>query len=226
MTDSEDPLQQIMAGMAAGDAAFLFAFVDTFGPKVRWVVRGILEGMGRHDLIRDGDELDGLTLDACEVVFGRAAGWKPGGALPWNWAFKAIRAEVARGIGHRTVEFDTVERDCGASLEGEAGSRSDVAVADLAGDDLGVLIDRHPRVRLLDQAIRSVGSVAHQEIYWEYRLQQGLGDPSPAHTVGQRFGKQPATVRQICKRHGDRVWALVREDQRFVDLHDHGWFAA
>jgi hypothetical protein len=226
MTKSEDPLQQMMAGMAAGDAAFLFAFVDTFGPKVRWVVRGILEGMGRHDLIRARDELDGLTLDACEVIFGRASGWRPGGAMPWNWAFKAIRAEVARSIGHRTVEFDTADPHGDTNLEGEAGSRSDVAVADLAGDDLGVLIARHPLVRLLDQAIRAVGSAAHQEIYWEYRIQQGLGDPSPANTVGKRFDKRPATVRQICKRHGDRVWALVRDDQRFVDLHDHGWFAA
>jgi hypothetical protein len=225
MTESEDPLESMMAGMAAGDAAFLFAFIDTFGPKVRWVVRGIVEGMGRHDLLRNVGELDGLTLDACDVIFARAGGWRPGGARPWTWAHKAIRAEVARSIGHRTVEFESVECH-DDDLAGEAGPRSTGAVVDLAGDDLDVLISRHPRVRLLDEAIRAVGSSTHQEIYWEYRLQQGLGDPSPADTVGRRFAKRPATIRQICKRHGDRVWATVHEDERFVELRDHGWFAA
>lgn len=219
MTENDDPLDRIMAGMATGDAAFLFAFVEAFGPKVRWVVRGIVESMGRHDIVHNDDELDGLTLDACEVIFARAGSWKPGGAAPWNWAHKAIRSEVARAIGHRVVELDD-------DFDGEAGSRNDVAVVDLTGDELDVLIDRHPSVRLLDEAIRSVGSPAVQDLYWEYRLQQGFGDPSPAHTVGARFGKSPAAVRQACKRHGDAVWRVVRTDPRFADLLDHGWFAA
>ncbi len=222
MSESEDPLESTMAGMAAGDAAFLFVFIEQFGPTVRWVVRRIVEEMGRHELVRNDGELDGLTLDACDVIFLRAGGWRPGGARPWVWAHKAIRAEVARSIGHRTVELVEGLDD----LAGEADSRNGGAVVDLAGDDLGVLIGRHPQVRLLDEAIRAVGTPAHQEIYWEYRLQQGLGDPSPADTVGRRFGKRPATIRQICKRHGDRVWAKVCDDERFAELRDHGWFAA
>lgn len=218
MTESDDPLDQLMAGMATGDAAFLFAFVDEFGPTVRAVVRRIVESMGRHDIARDGDELDGLALDACDVIFARAGSWRPGGAAPWNWAFKAIRSEVARAIGHRVVELDD-------QVDGEADSRAG-AVVDLTGDDLGVLIGRHPAVRLLDDAIRSVGTASAQDLYWEYRLQQGFGDPSPAHTVAHRFGKTPAAVRQACKRHGDAVWRIVQAEPRFADLLHHGWFAA
>lgn len=221
MTESDDPLNQMMAAMADGDAAFLFAFVEEYGHKVRWVVRGIVESMGRHDVLRNNDELDGLTLDACDVIFARAGGWRPGGAKPWNWAFKAIRAEVARSVGHRVVELGGDE-----DLDGEAGSCSAVAVIDLTGDDLQTLVVRHPMVRLLDDAIRSVGSPAVREIYWEYRLQQGFGDPSPAHTVGARVGKSPAAVRQACKRHGDAVWNLVQREPRYSALLDHGWFAA
>ncbi len=219
-TDPDDPLNQMMAGMAAGDAAFLFAFVEAFGPKVRWVVRSILEGMGRHDIVRNVDELDGLTLDACDVIFRRAGGWQPGGAAPWNWAFKAIRAEVARAIGHRVVELGTDE-----DRDGEVESHGDV-VFDLAVDDLAVLIGRHPRVAVLDRAIRSVGSERDQAVYWEYRIQQGKGDPSPAHTVGARFGLKPDNVRQLCRRHGKKVWSAIETDPAYAELRDHGWFAA
>jgi hypothetical protein len=220
MTESRDPLNQMMAGMAAGDAAFLFAFVEAFSHKVRWIVRSILEGMGRHDIVRNSDELDGLTLDACDVIFRRAGGWKPGGAAPWNWAFKAIRSEVARSIGHRVVEFNTDD-----DRDSEVESHGDV-VFDLAVDDLSVLISRHPRVGVLDRAIRSVGSERDQHVYWEYRIQQGMGDPSPAHTVGARFGLNPDNVRQLCRRHGQKVWALVEADPAYAELRDHGWFAA
>ena len=218
--DADDPLRRVMGGMAAGDAAYLFAFIETFGPKVRWVVRSILEGMGRHDIVRNADELDGLTLDACEVIFRRAAGWKPGGAAPWNWAFRAIRAEVARTIGHRVVELGA-----GEDRDGEVGSHGDV-VFDSAVDDLAVLVRRHPRVAVLDRAIRSVGSARDQAVYWEYRIQQGMGDPSPAHTVAERFGLKPDNVRQLCRRHGKKVWVLIDTDAEFAELRDHGWFAA
>jgi len=221
---TDDPLEQLMAGMAAGDLACLWAFVDEYGPIVRTVVRRIVERTGRIDIARNPDELEALMLDACDVIYGRASGWKPGGAKPWNWAFAAINARVGLAIGHRTVELHDVGSD--EDLECEAGPYGGAVVADLAGDDLSVLISRHDRVRLLDEAIRSVGTEEQQDIYWEYRLQQGFGDPSPADMVGRRFGRKPATIRQICKRHGLKVWQLIQSDDRFIELLDHGWFRA
>ena len=99
-------------------------------------------------------------------------------------------------------------------------------VVALTGDDLGALITRNPRVQLLDLAIRSVGGERNQRIYWEYRLQQGIGDPSPTVTVAREFDVRPENVRQICLRHGRKVWDLVHTDERFAPLRDHGWFAA
>ncbi|NIR35921.1 MAG: hypothetical protein GWN79_05410, partial [Actinobacteria bacterium] len=48
----------------------------------------------------------------------------------------------------------------------------------------------------------------------------------PAVTVAAQFGVQPDNVRQICRRHGRKVWDLVHTDERFTALRDHGWFAA
>ena len=217
---NEDDLTMCMARLAEGDRAFFFTLHDRFGEKVAWVVRDILREMGRHDVLADADEVAGLTLDACEVIMERAGGWRPGGAAPWTWARLAIRSRVAVAVGHRTVEFDDTD------VDGEAGDHPGGVVVDLTGDDLAVLIERHPAVRLLDAAIRAVGSERDQRIYWEYRIQQGLGDPSPARTVGPRFGVQPDNVRQISRRHGTKVWTLVQTDDRFTELRDHGWFAA
>ena len=145
-----------------------------------------------------------MALDACLLIADRASGWKPGGAKPWTWAFRAIRSQVATSIGHRVVELDELD-----ASDGDAGSH-DPAVADLTVgsrvvDELGALISRHPRVGLLDQAIRAVGRERDQRVYWEYRIQQGMGDPSPAHTVAAEFGLNSANVRQIARRHGARV---------------------
>lgn len=218
--NDEDDLTRCMTALADGDRAFFFTFHARFGEKVAWVVRGILREMGRHDVIADADEVAGLTLDACEVIMDRAAGWRPGGTAPWTWAHKAIRSRVAVAIGHRTVALDTDD------VDGEAGDHPGGVVVDLTADDIAVLIERHPAVALLDTAIRSVGTERDQRIYWEYRIQQGLGDPSPALTVAPRFGVQPDNVRQIGSRHGRKVWNLVQTDDRFAALRDHGWFAA
>ena len=67
------------------------------------LVRRIVEDMGRLDVRDDMDELHGLVTDACLVVTDRAAGWSPDGALPWTWAYLAIRAKVGQVVGHRVV---------------------------------------------------------------------------------------------------------------------------
>jgi len=240
-----------MAGMAAGDAAFLFTFHERFGPKVAWLVRDIVRGMGRLDVLGDNDEIDGLVIDACEVLFTRAAGWHSGGALPWNWARNAILSSVAAGVGHRQIEFteafgfDSVESQ-GSGVEGNSGVEGEASgpkadVADLTGDtvlglvlavggherdDLSSVISTDPRARLLDQAIRSVGCERSQLVCWQYGIQKGLGDPSPAITVGVMFGLNPGNVRQIYRRQKVKVEALIETDEHFAPIREIGWFAA
>jgi hypothetical protein len=212
-----------MARMAVGDAAFMFTFAERFGSHVRRVVRVCLGEMGRDDVLRDEDELRSLVLDACYVIYERSSGWRPGGALPWTWARLAIRAEIGRAVGHHTVrgddqDFESSDADSDRGNDGDDGM--------LGTDDFAELARRHPTVALLADAVRSVGSPRDQRIFIQYRLQKGLGDPSPAHVVAAEFGVTPANVRQIDCRMRRRVAAVLASSPRFESLREVQWFVA
>jgi len=235
MDTDDDELLICMEGMAAGDPAFLFTFHERFGEKIGWVVRDMVRGMGRLDILRNADEIDGLVIDACEVVFIRSAGWNPGGARPWNWAAKAIRSRVAAVIGHRVVEFDDRGDDTCAlapaadatGIEGEAnGMQAGAADLTLDTGTIAEMLSADPRASLLDRAIRSVGRERNQKICWQYSVQKALGDPSPAVTVAGMFGLKPGNVRQIHHRQKAKVEALVNSDDQFQPLREIVWFAA
>ncbi len=235
METDDDDLCTCMQGMAAGDAAFLFMFHERFSPKLAWVVRDMVKGMGRVDVLADDDEIDGLVLDACEVIFDRAAGWRTGGALPWNWARMAIRSRVAKVIGHRVVEFDE-EGHAGqvhpesVGSEGEVSGPWERAIDPALGtslvSDLASVAALDQRVALLDLAIRSIGSERNQQICWHYGIQKNLGDPSPSVTIAAMFGVSNGNARQIYHRHMTSVQALVDVDERFASIREIGWFAA
>jgi len=235
MDTDDDELLKCMEGMAAGDPAFLFTFHERFGEKIGWVVRDMVRGMGRLDILRNADEIDGLVIDACEVVFIRSAGWHPGGARPWNWAAKAIRSRVAGVIGHRLVEFDDRGDDTceltpatgSTGIEGEAnGMQAEAADLTLDTGTIAEMLSADPRASLLDRAIRSVGRERNQMICWQYSVQKALGDPSPAVTVAGMFGLKPGNVRQIHHRQKVKVEALVNSDDQFQSLREIVWFAA
>lgn len=212
-------LETCMQRMAVGDPAYLFTFAREFGPKVESVVRRMLTEMGRRDVLADAGELDQLVQDACWVIYERAAGWRPGGARPWSWAARAIRAELARAIGHRTVPMDddggeVPEPVPAPSVDGDA----EVTFLSLAR--------RHPRVALLTEAVASVSTPRDQRVVYEYWLQQELGDPSPSHVVAREFGLTPANVRQIDCRMRKRLAQVIASDARFAALEDVRWLAA
>jgi hypothetical protein len=211
--------------MAAGDAAFLFTFTERFGPSVARLVRRMLGDMGRHDVLRAVDEVEALTLDACFVIYERAAGWRPGSALPWNWARLAIRAEVSRGVGHRLARTDAGadhgdRAPAGADL-GRGGGEGHLGV-----DDWAALVRLDPRVAALAEVIRSVGSPRDQRVFVQYQLQKHLGDPSPAHVVAAEFGLTPANVRQIDRRMRVKLRARLAAGPRAELLQEVRWFAA
>lgn len=218
-------LERCMASMAKGDVAFAFTFHEAFGPRVEGVVRGILREMGRHEVLADADEVSGLVHDAVMVILDRAGGWRPGGALPWNWAQRAIRAEVAVKVGHRTVAFgDGVEGEVSDHISGYVSAGGNMVV-DLTGDDLVVLAQRNPSVELVLRAVRAAGSERDQKVFLEYRLQQQLGDPSPAHTVAHTSGLTAANVRQIVRRHGQKIRARILGDPTFEPVRHAAIFA-
>lgn len=215
----QELLETCMQRMAMGDHAYLFTFVREFGSRVEAAVRRMVGEMGRRDVLADPDELEALVLDACWVIYDRASGWRPGGALPWSWAARAIRAELARAIGHRTVPVtdDDVEVVDAVAAPSEHGD-ADVTFASLA--------QRDPRVALLADAVARIGSPRDQRVFIEYRLQKELGDPSPSHVVAREFGLTPANVRQIDCRMRKRLAEVIASDARFAALGDVRWLAA
>ena len=220
MTSPDDPLERLMAAMADGDLAALWEFHETFEVKLRAVVLANVRSMHRPDVVADRDRIDALTADAAMIVFDRAAGWRPGGAAPWNWAARAIRSMIAADIGHRSVELGNDD-----SLDGEAGA----APAGMGGGtDLTIeaLASSHPGLAVLEEAYRSVSSERDQHAAWLFRVQKVNGDPSPAHTVADEFGISAANARQIHKRHFARVHAVVWNDERYLPLRALPWFAA
>jgi hypothetical protein len=196
-----DLLATCMAGMAAGDASLLWAFLDAFGDRLAGVVRGALRDFHREDVARDADAVHGLVLDVAFVLFDRAAGWRPGGAAPWHWARAAVRAEVAARIGHRTEVLDLDRLDREAAPPAVAGARSG-AEGSAALDRLAA---RHPEVAAFAERLDTVASPRDRQVFAEYLLQQSQGDPSPSHTVAAILGLTPANVRQIVCRVRGRV---------------------
>lgn len=231
-----DEVARLMAQMAAGDPAAVFALVASFGGRLAGVVRRQLFAFGRRDVAADPHEVDYLVQSAALVLFDRAASWSPDGALPWTWAERAIRAEVVAYLGHPSVELEPDRLDAarGAAGSGAPADRpADGAVGTRAADRPGSaavefddLVARIPTVALLDQAIGAVASERDRRVHLEYRIQKRSGDASPAHTVASEFGLSPENVRQIDSRVRRRLRALVATDPRFADLRDLRWLAA
>jgi hypothetical protein len=219
--DGEDRevLEQCMERMAAGDPAFLFTFARHFAPHVANVVRRHLVEMGRREVLADRDEIDALVIDACDVIYSRASGWQRDGALPWTWADRAIRSEVARAIGHRTVPAEADDDLASERAPVPLLHSNDV-------DDFDALARRHPVVALLADAVARAGSARDQRVFVEYRLQKELGDPSPSHVVGREFGLTPANVRQIDCRMRRKLAAIIATTPGYAELRDVRWIAA
>ena len=218
MTNSDDSLETLMASMAVGDLAALWTFHETFESKLRAVVLADVRSMHRDDVARDADRIASLTADAATVIFERASGWKPGGAMPWNWAGRAIRSMIAAEIGHRLVELGDDE-----SADGQVGGAAVASDADLT---IARFASLAAELEPFGEAWCAVGSHRDQEAAWLFRVQKETGDPSPAHTVANEFGISPANARKIHQRHFERVNEVIWNDERFEPLRRWEWFAA
>lgn len=207
-------LAEVMAAMAAGDQSSVLTFIDRFGNRLSSVVRRLLRDLGRADLALDRDEVSGLVIDAGFLIFQRAGGWSPEGALPWTWAERGLRSMVASHIGHATVALEA-DTDV-VPTRSAAGSGVDP-------DDFEDLANRHHEVRLLHEAIVEVASGRDARVHIEYRLQKASGDPSPANTVAAMVDLSPGNVRQIDHRVRRRLVALARSDDRYSVLLGLEW---
>lgn len=201
----------LMARMARGDRAALFSLAHEFGAPIVATVRAHLREVGVHHIERP--ELDGLAIDACEELWHCAAAWRPdGGALPWVWARHRIRAVVTRHVGQHADALDE------AAL---AAVPAAVVAAGTEPEDLTVLrrlARSRPECELLLEALEAVTTPRNQAILLAVTVQETLGDPAPAATVGRQFGMQAAAVRQVKHRTLERLRHLAERDERFAPL--------
>jgi hypothetical protein len=213
-TDDRFTVEAIMARLAAGDTAAVFALAEHHGHRVAGVVRRQLRTCGVE--VVGADDLQSLVLDACMELHAVAPAWKPGGALPWWWAEGRIRGLVSRWVGVHADPLDEHTSHTEREAQPAAPSAEDSLTAAFAR-----LVAEDPQVCFVAEAARvaRVDDIALVCLL-DYRVQQAQGDPSPAHTLAARYGTTPDAMRQrVCRGH-NRLRRVVRTDPRFAALAD------
>lgn len=203
-------LVRLMEAMTSGSSSAVFEFHEVHRPQLERLVASILVSLHRTDLARSASEVSSLAVSATLVVFRRANGWRSDGALPWVWAYRSIRHEIVRQIGHPTVPFDS-------AIHGEASS-SEPSSSGNAVIDLRELATRHAGVAAWVGAVDDVANERDRGVHLEYQMQKRLGDPSPALTVAAMYGLSPANVRQIDRRVRKRLASSVYASHEAVRL--------
>ncbi|MEZ5378829.1 MAG: hypothetical protein R2733_20175 [Acidimicrobiales bacterium] len=213
-------LEETMCRLGTGDPAAVWSLVEDFGDDLAKVARSIIAGAGRREVLTDDGRIEGIVVDIALHLFHDAGSWDPqGGALPWVWARKAIERIVYADLGHRAVEIDDLDRDRSAA---SVAAPSLVVEVDAT---LAVVAERDPAVAKLIEAIALVGSARDAAVHTEYRVQNAAGDPSPANTVADEFGLQPANVRQIDARMRRKLRRLAETDSTYSEIGDLRWLA-
>lgn len=215
-TPPSDPLsvESIMARLAAGDTAAVFTLSEHHGHRVAGVVRRQLRRCGFHDVSRE--DLQSLVIDACMELLAVAPAWRPGGALPWWWAEGRIRSLVNRWVGVHADPLDDHWSDSDSGGEPVAAC-TEASIA----ETFARLVDEHPLVGLVAEAARAARLDDTVLVcLLDYRIQQDQGDPSPAHTLADRYGVSPDALRQRVSRGRRRLRRVVDTDPRFAPLVD------
>jgi hypothetical protein len=154
--------------------------------------------------------------------------------LPWVYARRRIENCVDRVVGQRTVPLDD---ELAAGLEASpvdggplwsGGSADGVAGGGAGGgghasmsDVFARLVAIDDRCRLLRDALDAASvSDADREVCFQYAVEQGAGNRSPATTVGTAVGLGDAAVRQRVHRSRRRLRAVAAADDRYAPLAD------
>lgn len=203
-----------MARLVAGDTAAVFTLAEHHGHRIAGVVRRQLTRCGVDTIAPD--DLKSLVLDACMELHEVAAAWRPGGALPWWWAEGRIRSVVNGWVG---VHADSID-DHWSDVEDEEPVAAPT-VEDSVAETFARLVDELPIVGLVAEAARAARvDNAALVCLLDYCIQQDQGDPSPAHTLAERYGISPEALRQRISRGRRRLRQVVATDPRFAALAD------
>lgn len=208
------PVAEIMARMAAGDRAAVFALNEHHGHRIAGAVRRHLRDCGVDRVTPE--DLRGLVLDSCMELLAVAHAWDPAGAQPWHWAWGRIRGVVAGWVGTHADSYEALRADVDVEAPPPAPSTEDSLAEAFAR-----LVEGDPLVRLVAEAAQAarVDDIALVCLL-DYRVQQDQGDPSPAHTLAARYGVEPDTLRQRISRGRRRIRAVVHSDPRYAAIAD------
>ena len=199
--DEEDrslaAVTEVMARLAAGDMAAMTTLMDRWDRPIKAALRRIARD--RNVRLR-AEEVDEMLVEAVLVLQRVAGAWSPeGGAMPWIWARHRLANVVDEFLGQLGTSFDAgTELHLAAPPPTVACEEVDVeeVLARLAREG-SIAGERYRQIEYLQVALRAVASDRDRRVFLEVEVQAAAGDPSPANTVGQLFGLQPAAVRQI-----------------------------
>jgi hypothetical protein len=204
--------------MAGGRIEAAFHLREEFAGSLRHAVRRALRA---RQVELPVSEVEELVADAALVLFEHAGAWRPeGGALPWIWAQHRIVNAVDRHIGmfvdalddDRLARWEAADVDRGHQPAPGDEPASFELLESMAADD--------PRLRALAEALTEVATPRDREMWLEMRVQEVLGDPTPAASVARGHGVSAAAARQQRHRVGVRLRDLVSSDERFATLAD------
>lgn len=192
--DKRAHLETLMARMAERDIAAMVTLQMDFASSLRGTVVAVLRDLHRTDVQRDPDEMNGLVQLAALVIYDNASAWRADGALPWNWAYRAIRARVVATIGHPLAGSEE-DLDSEANAVGPASGSADLGV-----EELTHLSQHDERVALLLELFYEELPPRSVHIVLEYLLLQRDGCADSSSTVAAMFDTTPDNVRQIKSR--------------------------
>jgi hypothetical protein len=205
-----DKLTKLMTLVAGGDRAAAFVLRLEFDRELKSAVRRAATEVGRK---LPSDEIEAVATDFCTWLVTHAGAWRPGGALPWRWAWGHLKALVRQNQGFWPLTAVT-------PIE---GATPEVLVAVMDDEDL---LDTVARLAAVDERVADLlyvlgaASAAPRDIALLLDLaeQAIAGDPSPSHTIAPRYGLSPDAVRKRAQRTRDRVHIYIAQHPEYADL--------
>jgi hypothetical protein len=205
-----DKLTKLMTLVAGGDRYAAFTLRVDFDRELKAAVRRAATEVGRK---LPSDEVDAVATDFCVWLVTHAGAWRPGGALPWRWAWGYLKALVRENQGFWPLRL----------AEPVEGETPEVLVAFMDDQDL---LDTVARLAAVDERVAGLlyvlgaASAAPCDIALLLDLaeQSVAGDPSPSHTIAPRYGLSPDAVRKRAQRTRDKVHGYIAEHPEYADL--------
>ena len=201
------PLAELVARVLRNEPEAVVEFVEIARPRVRSIQRHALQHSGTSGIWISEEEMTDMVEDGVLDLLERLRSWRAeGGAAPWNWATKRLRAIAFESLGQFSTSIDDAEKNT------DAGHRATTAFAAPGTPDFEELAQRVPEARQLADALAQTGRSRRDiEIWWEVTLERAAGNARAALTVATGRGLGHSCVRQATCRVQRRLRHVVSQ---------------